>query len=76
MMTVQRRVNPGQFHVQKFDMLTPMADFEPGEGVVLDNVCSTINGTGIGYSPNHGSNTNVGHDDCVTLSFREKDRVG
>jgi len=57
-------------------MPTPVADLEPGEGVVLDNVCDSIHGRGVCDSPNHGSNTDVGHDDRVTLSFREKDRVG
>lgn len=53
-----------------------MADLEPGEGVVLDNICDSIHGRGIGDSPNHGSNANIGYDNCVSLSFREENRVG
>ena len=65
-----------KFHIQKFDELTPVADQEPREAVVLDNVCGSIQRRCVGDSPNHGSNTDVGHDNCITLSFREKDRVG
>ena len=57
-------------------MLTPVADLEPWEAVVFDNVCDSIHRRCVGDSPNHGTNTDVGHDDRATLSFREKYRVG
>ena len=59
-----------------FDMLTPVADLEPREAVVLDNVCDSIHRRCVRDSPNHGANTDVGHDDFVALRFHKKNRVG
>ena len=53
-----------------------MRDTEPGETVVLDDLASTPDGRGVADTPDHGCDTDVGHDDCATLGLGEKDRVG
>ena len=52
-----------------------MRNLEPGEEVVLDSVGDTVDLARISDTPDHGSNTDVGHDDSVALSLSEQDRV-
>lgn len=67
---------PDQLIFRNLTMLTPVADFDPWEAVILDNVCDSILRRRVCNSPNHGDNSDVGQDNCVALSFREKNRVG
>jgi hypothetical protein len=55
---------------------TPVRNLEPWEGVVLDHVGDAVDGACIGDAPDHEGDTDVGHDDGVSLSLREEDRVG
>ena len=57
-------------------MLTPVADLEPREAVVFDDIRDSIHRRCVGDPPNHGTNADVGHDDCVAVRCQEKDRVG
>lgn len=54
----------------------PVGDREPREAVVLDSISSTKAIAGIGNTPDHGSDTDIGHDDCIALGLGEEDRIG
>lgn len=53
-----------------------MGDFEPGNGIVLEDLGSAVDGAGVADTPNHGSNSNVRHNHGVPLGPGEEDRVG
>lgn len=53
-----------------------MGNLQPGESIVLDHVGNTVDGAGVGDTPDHKGDTNIRHNDGVTLSLGEEDRVG
>ena len=74
-MTTVYRACVRTIQVQKIDIITPVVNLEPGNGVEFDNICDSIHGRGISDCANHENNAEVRHDDRVTLIFREKNRV-
>lgn len=54
----------------------PVADAEPGETVVFDDFASSVDGRGVGDTPDHGEDAGVGSEDCVALRRVEDHRVG
>lgn len=71
-----RRIELNSADTREKNKRTPMRDFEPGDGVVLDDLGSAVDGAGVADTPNHGSNSDVRHDHGVSLGPGEEDRVG
>lgn len=53
-----------------------MRNREPRDTVELKGFGGTPACTGGADTPYHGCNTDIGHDNCIALSFREQNRVG
>ena len=52
-----------------------MGNQEPGNAVILHNISSAVESRGVGNTPDHECNTDVGHDDCIALGLGEENRV-
>ena len=54
----------------------PVRNTEPRETVVFDSISSSEGVARVGDTPDHGGDTNVGHDDSIALGLGEEDGVG